>query len=416
MMKILISDDSLTVRKVIEMLLKPLDYVLVFSETGKDTISKVMSEQIDLAIIDYSLPDMVGTQVTKEIKKINPMISTLLMISNKEHEPSSKLQEGMCDDLIEKPFDSQTFLNKVDALLKKPAVELTAKPAMGEELISDKSVLEDINIDIGEEFVSPHTSNEMELEEELKIPSLEEVTEIQEESLEEIEEIEEVEEIEKLGEKVDQVLSGIQEEPEVENVEEITIDELLKEDMGNLSMVDSETKVIELSDIIEDKEKLEKKEEKVVVEEEKTFIEEEKSINLDDFFSDLNEILSEDKKEKQAVSEKEMVVPVIEEVAKELKELEMITEEVKEKSEHVIGLQEEKEVKEEIEEDIWNFDLDISKKPVSASDVVTPQKIDSKEIENIVREITYDIVEKIAWEIVPEIVDTIMKDKLSKKS
>ncbi len=420
MMKILISDDSLTVRKVIEMLLKPLEYVLIFSETGKDTISKAMGEQINLAIVDYSLPDMVGTQVTKEIKKIKPMVSTLLMISNREHEPTSKLLEGMCDDFIEKPFDSQTFLDKVDVLLKKSLEKPTTKPVeLVEELALDKGLIGNINIDIGEEFISSQPTKKIETMEELEIPSLEEVTTLNEKNIENIEEIELIEEIEEYQDKLDEDTGVTQRETEVENVEEISIDELLKDDIETLSIVNNESKDIDASDIIEDKEESKDVEEKIVVREEKTSFEEEKSIDLEDFFSDLNEILLEDKKESKSISEKDMVVPVIEEVAKELKELETIKEKEKEDigTESTVPIQKIEKRKEQIEEDIWNFDLDISRKAVSGEDAFTTQKLeDLKDIKNMVREITYDIVEKIAWEIVPEIVDTIIKDKISKKS
>ncbi len=420
MMKILISDDSLTVRKVIEMLLKPLEYVLIFSETGKDTISKAMGEQINLAIVDYSLPDMVGTQVTKEIKKVKPMVSTLLMISNREHEPTSKLLEGMCDDFIEKPFDSQTFLDKVDVLLKKSLEKPTTKPVeLVEELALDKGLIGNINIDIGEEFISSQSTKKIETMEELEIPSLEGVTTLNEKNIENIEEIELIEEIEEYQDKLDEDTGVTQRETEVENVEEISIDELLKDDIETLSIVNNESKDIDASDIIEDKEESKDVEEKIVVREEKTSFEEEKSIDLEDFFSDLNEILLEDKKESKSISEKDMVVPVIEEVAKELKELETIKEKEKEDigTESTVPIQKIEERKEQIEEDIWNFDLDISRKAVSGEDAFTTQKLeDLKDIKNMVREITYDIVEKIAWEIVPEIVDTIIKDKFSKKS
>lgn len=404
MKKILISDDSITVRKVIEMLLKPLNYDLLFAETGKDTLSKVMSEKVDLVIIDYSLPDVVGTQIAKEIKNINPLVPVLLMISSKEQEVANKLQEAMSDDLIEKPFDSQTFLNKIDALLKKSIEEVTVSRTTQEDLTVDIN-LDSIGIEFGEEFVSTTGIKETKLEEKspLAIHELEE--NVKEEGLEEIEEIEEIEE---LGEEV---LGDIKEE--VEKVEEITIDELLKEDIENLSMVDTKTEEIDLSDLTIE----EVKKEENVLKEEKTYSEEEKSINLEDFFADLNDILKEEKVESKAVSEKEMVKPVIEEVAKELKEIEMIKEKLEEPVETTINeVVEKKGVEKVSEEDIWNFDLDLSQKPLSTKESVAKPKLESKEIEDIVREITYDIVEKIAWEIVPEIVDTIMKDKFSKKS
>lgn len=407
MKKILISDDSITVRKVIEMLLKPLNYVLFFAETGKDTLAKVMNEQFDLAIIDYSLPDVVGTKIIKEIKEINPMLPLLLMISNKEQETFTKLQEGMFDDYIEKPFDSQSFLNKVDTLLKKTVDAKIISKEMKEEAPVELN-LENIGIEIGEEFVNKTPREKLELEEKENVAFQKLDSEIKE-TLEEIEEIEEIEELSE-----EEVITDVKGE-DVEKVEEITIDELLKEDMVNLGMVDTETKGFDLMDLsIEE----EKKEEEKVTTETKSFVEEEKSINLDDFFSDLNDILKEEKAEKEekaVIQEKDFVKPVIEEVAKELKEIEMITEKIEKTIEPIIEVAEENKVDKVSEEDIWNFDLVLPERKVATSQEFVKPTFETKDIENIVREITYDIVEKIAWEIVPEIVDTIMKDKFNKK-
>lgn len=404
MKKIIISDDSITVRKVIEMLLKPLNYALYFAETGKDTLAKVMNAQFDLAIIDYSLPDVVGTKIIQEIKEINPMLPVLLMISNKEQETFTKLQEGMFDDYIEKPFDSQSFLNKVDTLLKKTVDAKIISKEMKEEAPVELN-LETIGIEIGEEFVNKTSREKLELEEKEDVAFQKLDSQIKE-TLEEIEEIEEIEELSE-----EEVINDVKGE-DVEKVEEITIDELLKEDMATLGMVDTETKGFDLMDLsIEE----EKKEEEKVTTETKSFVEEEKSINLDDFFSDLNDILKEDKEEKAVIQEKDFVKPVIEEVAKELKEIEMITEKIEKTIEPIIEVAEENKVDKVSEEDIWNFDLILPERMVATSQEFVKPTFETKDIENIVREITYDIVEKIAWEIVPEIVDTIMKDKFNKK-
>lgn len=411
MKKILIADDSLTVRKIIEMLLKPFSYDLIFAETGKDAMTKALNMDIDLMVIDYSLPDTKGTLVSKELKKQKPMLPVLLMISSKEEFPAQKMQEGDCDDVVEKPFDSQTFLNKFNLLLEKPKEVVLPfekeKIEKVEEIVLDKEPFMGINI--GEEFIA-ETKTIEQLVPDLKASVETEVSE----------EIEVIEDIEELIEEVEEKTEGIKDEQVVETkIEDITLEDLLEKEFKSEDIVESAQKGFELSELIVEEEShvIEEKKEEPVVKEE-TF-EEGKMINIDEFFSDLNQILQDEKEVKKTFTpEKEIVKPVIEEVAKDLKEIEMIKEA---EPEMKIEIEKQEVVKEEsfvLDEDIWNFDLEV--KPEKPAQEIKPELLTSsinlKQIEEMVREITYDIVEKIAWEIVPEIVDTIMKDKFGKQS
>jgi len=423
MKKILIADDSFTVRKIIELLLKPLNFELIFSETGKDALSKGLSNDIQLAVIDYGLPDLKGTEVSKQIKSQKPYLPVLLMTSSKEEFPAQRVQEGQCDDVIEKPFDSQTFLSKIETLLKKVkkmpikedvSIELEKKEEVLEiPTISEFSVEKEpfANLDLGQEFtIETQTERELKIQDEIKSDVVEEIID----NLEVIEELEELDEEEEITEK-----------PTFETkIDDITLEELLSEETKSNELIETVEKEVEVPEVVLEEEKVEILEKKEEVKTE-SIIEDGKSINIDAFFADLNEILAEEKESKSSDVEKEMVKPVIEEVVKDLKEIEMITtqaeetEEEEEVKEEIKSIEEMKTEKEEeiSEEDIWNFDLDLtSQKQEVLESKVTASSIDVKEIENIIKELTYDIVEKIAWEIVPEIVDAIMKDRFRKNN
>lgn len=366
MKNLLVVDDSFTVRKVLEMLLVPLGYKLTFAENGKQALDFVKSNAFELVILDNGLPDIDGVSLSKELKKIKPSMSLILMKNAKEEIEETTLKECRIDDVLTKPFDSQTLISKIDAVSTK-AEEVIEKPILTEE----KQTIEDsfkFDLSFGEEFAfESHRGTE-------------EKKEIVTEEIEELSDLELIEEIEEAPKK------------EEKFEEEISLEELLEE---------GEIKIEEEKPLIEP------------VEEEET------KVNIDDLFSDLNDILTE-KEEQPKLSEREPILrakdvkPVVEEVAKDLKELETITE----KSEA-------EELKiEDIEElDIWDFTPEEEKQPVTETKLTEttiptinePFDVDRKSIERLVREMTYEVVEKVAWEVVPEIVDTILKDKFGKK-
>lgn len=401
MKKILIVDDSFTIRKVIDMLLKPLGYELSFAENAAQALSMFEGNKFDLVLIDYGLPDKNGILLTEEIKTNNPFLPVLLMISSKEALPIEKIRESRCDDHVEKPFDSQTFLTKVENLLSM--VIGIPQPEIVKEQPEEKF------ISIGEDFeIEDLLGKELTIEQKLEQTKTEQTSQQEEEII--LDEIEELEEVEELMEVVEEATEEvILEEPKKE-IGEISIDDLLGDELNtdnvNVEGEKAETEELEILNISE--------------EVPKTY--DEAKVNLEDFFSDLNDVLRDE--EKVVSKEKKKVAPVIEEVAKGLREIGGVFEEKQEEKaleqkEEIKEIKEIKEVKEDLtsslEDDIWNFEPEIFQKTTTHKEYVASESLNPKDLENIVKEITYDIVEKIAWEIVPEVIDNVIKDKFSKK-
>lgn len=392
MKNIIIADDSFTVRKVIEMLLKPLGYNLIFADNGDAALRAVKSTAIDAIVLDFSLPDIDSARLSKEIKKYNPNIPVLIMYNGKEHTGDKILSLCECDEIIEKPFDSQSFLSKIENLKskvtlvsgKESELELVDLELEKGEKIKEGVFEESLELDFGEEFTFKEGAKKKDM-----VIDEWEIGELESEDIEEVEELKDMEEI----------------EVEELQIEEATPSETKKEMAETLTLEDLLSEEVVLEEVTEKTEEKKEVEEKELLVEKKE--EEETSIDINEFFSDLNEILVE--KEKPSVGkviEEKKVKPVVEEVAKELKEMEEI-------------------VPTEEDLDIWDFEVP-SEKEVKEAPKVAPiveqevkkldlHAIDRRELENIIKEITYEVIEKVAWEVVPEIVDTILKDKFPKR-
>lgn len=61
--RILVVDDSLTIRRALELILKPKGYALEFAVDGAEALARATSFQPDLILLDYVLPDMRGPDV-----------------------------------------------------------------------------------------------------------------------------------------------------------------------------------------------------------------------------------------------------------------------------------------------------------------------------------------------------------------
>lgn len=61
--RILVVDDSLTIRRALELILKPKGYALEFAVDGAEALTRAASFSPDLILLDYVLPDMRGPDV-----------------------------------------------------------------------------------------------------------------------------------------------------------------------------------------------------------------------------------------------------------------------------------------------------------------------------------------------------------------
>lgn len=120
MKKILIVDDRLEVRELVEVTLRPGDYKIMQAESGERAVEIARAEQPDLIIMDVMLPGgMDGLETTRILKK-DPATrtSTILMLTAKGQQIDRKagLDAG-ADDYFVKPFRPLELIKKVEEIL-----------------------------------------------------------------------------------------------------------------------------------------------------------------------------------------------------------------------------------------------------------------------------------------------------------
>ena len=117
--KILVVDDEAMLVNMITMRLEANGYDVSGATDGLEGLSKAGLIRPDLIILDINMPGMDGYTMLKEIRRNDQMKDTqviMLTASGKKRELFEK--EGI-SDYITKPFDTEDFLLRVDAVLKK---------------------------------------------------------------------------------------------------------------------------------------------------------------------------------------------------------------------------------------------------------------------------------------------------------
>lgn len=114
---ILVIDDEIQIRKLLEISLETNDYKVNFAVNGKEGITMAASHQPDLILLDLGLPDEDGQDVLVKLRAWyqNPII--ILSVKSGEEEIVKALDNG-ANDYLTKPFRTQELLARIRTALR----------------------------------------------------------------------------------------------------------------------------------------------------------------------------------------------------------------------------------------------------------------------------------------------------------
>jgi len=117
--KILVVDDSSSVRTVARMALRERGYDVVEASNGQEGLKALDADRIHLVISDVNMPTMDGISFLKEIKRHpNYKFTPVIMLTTEAGE--DKKQEGRAAGAkawITKPFQPQLLVDAVTKLM-----------------------------------------------------------------------------------------------------------------------------------------------------------------------------------------------------------------------------------------------------------------------------------------------------------
>jgi CheY-like chemotaxis protein len=132
---VLLADDSVTIRKVVELTFSDTDIRVESVANGREALERIEAIAPDLVLADVEMPEPSGYEVCRTIKASPHPVPVLLLAGTFEPFDPERARACGADGHVVKPFESASLLERVTSLLEQPppvarAVDVPAVPEL----------------------------------------------------------------------------------------------------------------------------------------------------------------------------------------------------------------------------------------------------------------------------------------------
>lgn len=136
--RILVADDDGMIVDMLSQLLSSAGYELFTASTGSQAVEVGTTAPIDLAILDYRMPDMTGLDVGKTLRRLTSTRYVIMSVVS-DHDLVMQAAGDGALSYLAKPLDVDDVLNVVKVQLER-AAELRGYEASIQELEETRSI------------------------------------------------------------------------------------------------------------------------------------------------------------------------------------------------------------------------------------------------------------------------------------
>lgn len=119
---VLVVEDDEDVRTLVGTRLRRAGYNVIVAADGLEGLRQFYGNRPDLVILDVAMPVMDGWQVLERIREVSSVPILMLTAMSEERDKVRGLRGG-ADDYISKPFAGEELLARVEAALRRAAIQ-----------------------------------------------------------------------------------------------------------------------------------------------------------------------------------------------------------------------------------------------------------------------------------------------------
>jgi chemosensory pili system protein ChpA (sensor histidine kinase/response regulator) len=120
-MKVMIVDDSVTVRKVTSRLMERQGWEVLTAKDGVDAVNQLQDVYPDMVLLDVEMPRMDGFEVLRSVRR-DPRLANLpiIMITSRTGEKHQRQAKELgVNGFLGKPFQEAGLMTTIDEVLSE---------------------------------------------------------------------------------------------------------------------------------------------------------------------------------------------------------------------------------------------------------------------------------------------------------
>lgn len=117
--RVLLAEDDDDLRNVLSQYLQVFDFAVTAARDGKEALNHFKENDFDICVFDVMMPKIDGFTLAEQIIDINPQTSFIFLTARNLKEDKIKGLKLGADDYIEKPFEADELVLRLNNILKR---------------------------------------------------------------------------------------------------------------------------------------------------------------------------------------------------------------------------------------------------------------------------------------------------------
>ena len=119
-MKILLVDDSRTIRNIQKNTLKTLGHEdVVEAADGLEALACLAQQKVDLMLVDWNMPNMDGITMIRKVRETDKTTPIIMVTTEAEKSRVIEAVKAGVNNYVVKPFSAETLSEKINQTMAK---------------------------------------------------------------------------------------------------------------------------------------------------------------------------------------------------------------------------------------------------------------------------------------------------------
>lgn len=119
-MKILIAEDDLVSRGLLEKILVKAGHEVIAARTGTEALQRFKDNAVDVLLTDWMMPEMDGIELARKVRALSLPTPLIIIVTTLAlEEARTRALDAGADDYLLKPYDPAEIISRIDSGIKR---------------------------------------------------------------------------------------------------------------------------------------------------------------------------------------------------------------------------------------------------------------------------------------------------------